>query len=219
MRTSFGSYADAGCTIAVDDVGCRFSNLDRIALIQPKIMKIDLNILKKASVHDGYKSLLRSFSTISAQIGASLLVEGIETRADLQHALEIGARYGQGYLFGRAERELQSIDQYKPLLLQEIDLFHDKSYEKFEILTHEEQSWNAMLENIMDNLGQQDDADVWLIQLLPLLPAACIRIYACMDDRIRYRPIIFLTRRGAGTWIPAIGARTGAGVLISSPIY
>jgi EAL domain-containing protein (putative c-di-GMP-specific phosphodiesterase class I) len=191
-------YRDAGCTIAVDDVGCRFSNLDRIALIQPKIMKIDLNMLKKASVHDGYKSLLRSFSTISAQIGASLLVEGIETRADLQHALEIGARYGQGYLFGRAERELQSIDQYKPLLLQEIRLFHDKSYEKFEILTREEQSWNARLEKIMDSLGRQDDADVWLIQLLPLLPAACIRIYACMDDGFQISSNHFLDE--AGSW-------------------
>lgn len=176
-------YRDAGCTIAVDDVGSGFSNLDRIALIQPKIMKIDLNMLKKASIHEGYKSLLRSFSTISSQFGASLLVEGIETKGDLQHALEIGARYGQGYLFSKAEAALQPANRYVELLFQEIRLYHDKSYEKFERLTYEEQLWNTRMETMMSSPTYWNDPDERIVQLQPLLPMpSCIRIYACWDD-------------------------------------
>jgi EAL domain-containing protein (putative c-di-GMP-specific phosphodiesterase class I) len=192
-------YRDAGCIIAVDDVGSRFSNLDRIALIQPKILKIDLNMLKKASIHKGYKSLLLSFSTISTQIGASLLVEGIETKADLQNALEIGARYGQGYLFSKAEAALQPANRYVELLFQEIRLYHDKSYEKFERLTREEQMWNTRMETIIATPMLWNDADDRIVQLLPLLPTpCCIRIYACRDDGFQISSNHFLNEDS--TW-------------------
>ncbi|WP_405458295.1 EAL domain-containing protein [Paenibacillus sp. HJGM_3] len=191
-------YRDAGCIIAVDDVGSGFSNLDRIALIQPRIMKMDLNMLKKASVHDGYKALLRSFSAIATQIGASLLVEGIETKADLQLALEIGARYAQGYLFSVAEAELQPSNRYVELLFQEIRRYHDRNYQKFELLAREEQAWNAKMELIIGESIGWVDADERIEQLLPLLASSfCIRIYACRDDGFQVSSNHFLNEEGS----------------------
>ncbi|WP_127586252.1 EAL domain-containing protein [Paenibacillus koleovorans] len=175
-------YRDAGCTIAVDDIGSGFSNLDRVALIQPRIMKMDLTMLKKAAIHDGYKALMRSFSTISTQIGASLLVEGIETKADLQYSLEVGARYAQGFLFSRAEADLQPSNRYETMLLEEIRLFHNKNYEKFEYLTRTEQLWNAKLATLIDYAKEVSDPDERVKRLILMLPAPCMRIYACRDD-------------------------------------
>src|SRR5690606_13980023 len=79
-------YRRAGCTIAIDDVGSGFSNFDRIAMIHPQIMKLDLSLLKKSRNHQGYKAVMHSFSNIAEQLGASLLVEGVETKEDIRIA-------------------------------------------------------------------------------------------------------------------------------------
>ncbi|MBW7453200.1 EAL domain-containing protein, partial [Paenibacillus sepulcri] len=79
LRAVVDVYRKEGCRIAIDDVGSGFSNMDRIALIQPHILKIDIHMLQKSELHSGYYGVLRSFSTLADQIGASLLLEGVET--------------------------------------------------------------------------------------------------------------------------------------------
>jgi hypothetical protein len=49
--------------------------------------------MKKSAAHSGYRVLLKSFSILDEQIGASLLIEGIETKDDLRGALQAVARY------------------------------------------------------------------------------------------------------------------------------
>ena len=83
LRSVVDVYREQGCLIAIDDVGSGFSNMDRIAQIQPHILKIDIHMLQKSERHSGYYGVLRSFSALAEQIGASLLVEGVETEQDL----------------------------------------------------------------------------------------------------------------------------------------
>ncbi|GIO14683.1 signal transduction protein [Cohnella xylanilytica] len=109
-------YRAQGCRIAIDDVGSGFSNFDRIAQLQPNLLKVDIHLMKRSASHSGYLGVLRSFSTLAEQIGASLLVEGVETREDLLRAIQIGARYVQGYLFAPAEPEFRPEDDFSPLI-------------------------------------------------------------------------------------------------------
>lgn len=44
--------------------------MDRIAQIQPNLLKIDIHMIKKSATHDGYFGVLRSFSELAEQIGA-----------------------------------------------------------------------------------------------------------------------------------------------------
>lgn len=177
-------YRRSGCRIAIDDVGSGFSSLDRIAVIQPDIIKMDLKILKKSAVHDGYKALLRSFSIIAEQIGASLLVEGVETVADLNNALQAGARYVQGFLFSEARPDFQDPSRYSGLLGDELDRYGRESYAVFRQLLDVERVLVELAERSA-LLGYMQDPDALLEGLLHAVPDNGIRVYLCGEDGVQ----------------------------------
>lgn len=177
-------YKQKGCTIAVDDVGSGFSNFDRIALIRPKILKMDLNILKKGASHEGYKALMRSFSILSSQIGASLLAEGVETQRDLYNALQVGARYVQGYLFAKAEPDFMPRDRYASMLHEELSLFSSEEFSKFQQLMALEDQFENLFASDM-TLHDPEKADRLIESVMGMMYANCIRMYICQEDGIQ----------------------------------
>jgi EAL domain-containing protein (putative c-di-GMP-specific phosphodiesterase class I) len=174
-------YRQFGCTIAIDDVGSGFSNFDRIASLQPKILKIDLNILKKSATHAGYKALMRSFSILAAQMGASLLVEGVETKQELRSALQVGARYVQGYLFSEAEAELQKRDAFKDMLQAEMNLFSHDEFQRYSQLFTIQHSLDP-LANASIIIYDAEDADDVIERAISTISDNCMRMYICRED-------------------------------------
>jgi FOG: EAL domain len=191
-------YRKHGCRIAIDDVGSDFSSYDRIAQIQPHLLKVDIHLMKRSANHDGYLGVLRSFSTLAEQVGASLLVEGVETRQDLQRAIQIGARYVQGYLFSPAEPEFRSAGEFSPLLEEELGRHR-------QLLHRTEQYWTDRGRELYRSMGarsigseleeaersgrvgvangpESDAADRILEKWLPHLDASCLRVYLCLDN-------------------------------------
>jgi len=177
-------YKDKGCTVAVDDVGSGFSNFDRIALIQPKILKVDLNILRKSATHDGYKALMRSFSILSSQIGASLLVEGVETRQDLHQSLRVGARNVQGYLFSEARAEFMPSDRFSDMLKEELTLFSNEEFAKLQHLMALEDSFESLFSPAL-TLHDDEHADRLIESVLDRVYTNCIRIFICQEDGVQ----------------------------------
>ncbi|MCD9022586.1 EAL domain-containing protein [Cohnella silvisoli] len=194
-------YRAQGCRIAIDDIGTGFSNFDRIAQIQPNLLKIDIHLMKKSAHHSGYLGVLRSFSTLAEQIGASLLVEGVETSQDLKRAIQIGARYVQGYLFAPAEPELRLKDAFTPLIEAELD-------EHRRNLRATKQHWEELGKRLVDTIQaseignlleaapdseteetvfdvDSEQADHAIGQLLPTLNESCMRVYLCRNDGIQ----------------------------------
>lgn len=176
-----GRYRERRVRIAVDDVGSAFSSLDRIAMIRPDIIKMDLNILKKSAVYDGYKALLRSFSIIAAQMGASLLIEGVETKDDLQNALHAGARYVQGFLFSQAVPELMPEERFAPLLEEETERFGQAVYTRYDRLLNAG-AWLQRMELAAGELGGEEDAERFVEGLLPSVSKDALRLYVCRED-------------------------------------
>lgn len=190
-------YRSKGCTIAIDDVGSGFSSLDRIAMIQPKIMKIDLNILKKSATHDGYKALLRSFSIVSEQMGASLLLEGVETKEELSVALRAGARYVQGFLLSQAVPDFYDSLHFSDMLHREIASFRDGEMDKHSKLLSVEQSLNRLVTGSVE-IGRADDADQTIEAFLPSVMDNGIRLYICREDGTQLSSNFY--RSAAGEW-------------------
>lgn len=120
LRTIVDLYRSKGCQIAIDDVGSGFSSLDRIAALQPNLLKVDIHMMKQSASHSGYLGVLRSFSTLAEQIGASLLIEGVETQQDLRRAIQVGARYVQGFLFAQAGPEFLEARTFQKLVDAEL---------------------------------------------------------------------------------------------------
>lgn len=185
LRTVVDIYRSRGCIIAIDDVGSGYSNTDRIAQIQPNLLKIDIHMIKKSATHDGYFGVLRSFSDLAEQIGASLLVEGVETREDLARAIQAGARYVQGFMFARAEPEFMEPDCFALVIEAELEqrLLHYLGTERY---------WQRQSERLAEQLVElvqqarcSEQKDEWIEKLLPELYDHCIRVYLCNEDGIQ----------------------------------
>ena len=96
------SLSDMGVHLALDDLGSKYSSLQRLAEWPFDIIKIDQGLLSRT-----YDKPVQTLSLIKAliQIGHDLdravVVEGLET-ADMVEAVSIlGADYGQGYGLAR----------------------------------------------------------------------------------------------------------------------
>jgi EAL domain-containing protein (putative c-di-GMP-specific phosphodiesterase class I) len=101
----FGELATAlrarGFLVVLDDVGAGHSNLDRIPLFRPDVIKIDRSLITGVD-GDFYKQeTFKSLVNLSRRIGALVVAEGIETEAEAVTALELGADLLQGFFLGR----------------------------------------------------------------------------------------------------------------------
>lgn len=105
-----------GLQIAVDDAGAGDSDLNRIALIRPDIIKVDLNLLRQSIQHVAFRQVLQTVAALSHRLGSSLLFEGVEREEELFMALRMGARYLQGFLFSEARADLQDRQAYSETL-------------------------------------------------------------------------------------------------------
>ena len=94
-------YKDAGCRIAIDDLGKGFSNLDRIIHLNPDFLKVDASITQSCPENELPFIILETLGLLSQKMGVSLVMEGVETREQFQRGLRAGVRYFQGYFFAR----------------------------------------------------------------------------------------------------------------------
>jgi diguanylate cyclase (GGDEF)-like protein len=101
LNRTLTHYRDQGFLVAVDDVGCGFSNLQSIAEIRPDYIKIDMSLVRGIHKDRAKTALMETFVTFAAKIGCEIIAEGIEEEAELALLADIGVHYGQGYFFGR----------------------------------------------------------------------------------------------------------------------
>lgn len=185
LRTVVDIYRARGCLVAIDDVGSGFSNMDRIAQIQPNLLKIDIHMVKKSATHDGYFGVLRSFSELAEQIGASLLVEGVETREDLVRSIKAGARYVQGFMFSKAEPEFREPNSFAQVIEVELEQ-HLRQFVRSE--RYWQRQADKLAEQLIENVktgGYPERMDEWIEGLLSQLDDDCIRVYLCNDEGIQ----------------------------------
>jgi EAL domain-containing protein (putative c-di-GMP-specific phosphodiesterase class I) len=101
----FGELASAlrerGFLVVLDDVGAGHSNLDRIPLFRPDVIKIDRSLITGVD-GDFYKQeTFKSLVSLARRIGALVVAEGIETEAEAVTVLELGADLLQGFFLSR----------------------------------------------------------------------------------------------------------------------
>lgn len=83
--------------IAVDDAGAGFSGLRHILDIRPDIIKLDMSLTRGIDKDPARTALARALISFAADIGSTIVAEGIETAAELTALKALGAHAGQGY--------------------------------------------------------------------------------------------------------------------------
>ncbi len=90
-----------GVRIAVDDAGAGFASLQHILRLGPDRIKLDMSLTRAVDCDPARRALVAAMVSFSAETGASLIAEGVETAEELRALLAIGVQKGQGYFLGR----------------------------------------------------------------------------------------------------------------------
>jgi EAL domain-containing protein (putative c-di-GMP-specific phosphodiesterase class I) len=97
-------YRDQGCLVAIDDFGAGHSNFDRVWSMRPDLVKLDRQMLLRASQEPRIRRVMPSMVSMLHEAGALVLMEGVETEEQALIALDADVDLAQGYLFGRPAR-------------------------------------------------------------------------------------------------------------------
>lgn len=167
------SYRQAGARIAIDDFGAGYSQLDRVLALQPDILKLDMRLFQQAARGGPSSEVVKALAQMAEKTGCWIIAEGVETEAELDFALECGARYVQGYLFAKPEEAFFSSQAFVKRFAQLRDHYvQQKLAERARLMTLRQQLSELMnsFKNWISNgeqAGQlpQPHAYPWLLRV------------------------------------------------------
>ncbi|HUH06350.1 MAG TPA: EAL domain-containing protein [Egibacteraceae bacterium] len=90
-----------GFRLAIDDAGAGYSGLTHILSLAPDVIKLDQAIIRSIDADQARQALASSLVAYSERVGADIVAEGIETRAEVDALVAIGVGIGQGYHLAR----------------------------------------------------------------------------------------------------------------------
>jgi EAL domain-containing protein (putative c-di-GMP-specific phosphodiesterase class I) len=97
---------ERGVRIAIDDVSLGFSNISRIGLLRPDVLKLDRGLIHLIEEVPQAVMMLRGITDFAAATGASVVAEGIERPSQMRLLAELGIASAQGFLIGRPALEV-----------------------------------------------------------------------------------------------------------------
>ncbi|MBR3532660.1 MAG: EAL domain-containing protein [Clostridiales bacterium] len=104
-------YERMGIKTAVDDYGTGYSNVSNLLRYLPDYVKIDRALLSGIEVSPQKQHFVREIIEFSHDNGIVALAEGVETEAELNTVIALGADLIQGYYTGRPATDMvQTID-------------------------------------------------------------------------------------------------------------
>lgn len=101
VARSTESLRAAGISISVDDVGAGFAGLRQVVELRPDTLKIDYALVHGIDTDAVRRAAAASMIRFAHEIGSTVIMEGVETEAELRVAVELGADMVQGFLTGK----------------------------------------------------------------------------------------------------------------------
>ena len=95
------NFTQIGFSIAVDDIGAGYSGLEKIARLQPRYLKFDMQLVRDIDRNPIKREMARALKTFADKMDSLIIAEGIEREGEQQVCVELGLHYGQGYLLAR----------------------------------------------------------------------------------------------------------------------
>ena len=102
----------AGARIAVDDFGGQALDFARLAMLRPDVVKIDGSVLRNARAGGPHLKQLGRLCQAASRFSIELLIEGVETAADLDTCRPLNPRFLQGFNFGRPVKRPLAAELY-----------------------------------------------------------------------------------------------------------
>lgn len=100
-RHNLQRLRELGLRIALDDFGTGYSALAVLKQFPIDVIKIDRSFTASIDTDDSDAALIKAILNIGEALELPVIAEGIETPPQLDRLLQMGFRYGQGFLFAR----------------------------------------------------------------------------------------------------------------------
>ena len=104
MAVRLQELNDLDVELAVDDFGTGFSSLQHLQLFPIDMLKIPKPFIDGVGGGADDSALARAIIDIGQSLGMRVVAEGIERPEQLERLLELGCRFGQGFLLDRPMR-------------------------------------------------------------------------------------------------------------------
>jgi diguanylate cyclase (GGDEF)-like protein len=90
-----------GVSLAIDDFGTGYSCLSYLPKLPFDALKIDRSFVQELESRPGIEAMVHSLVTLAHNLGMRVIVEGVETSAQLELIRKFGSNEVQGFLLGR----------------------------------------------------------------------------------------------------------------------
>jgi EAL domain-containing protein (putative c-di-GMP-specific phosphodiesterase class I) len=101
-----------GYRIAIDDLGAGYAGLSCFSALEPDIVKLDMSLIRDIDTLPRKRALVESMIRVCQRdLGMQVVCEGVETLAERDVLIELGAPLLQGYLFARPQREFCRLEE------------------------------------------------------------------------------------------------------------
>ncbi|WP_099222254.1 EAL domain-containing protein [Listeria costaricensis] len=93
LRTAYDTF------FAIDDFGSGYADVDRILSHSADFVKTDTSLLQDLLENPGKQLVIQNLHHYLEKNGQALIVEGVETKEQLDYLVQLGIHYAQGYYF------------------------------------------------------------------------------------------------------------------------
>ncbi|HVR61660.1 MAG TPA: EAL domain-containing protein [Polyangia bacterium] len=109
VRGRVESLRALGFRVAIDDLGAGYAGLNSFAHLEPDIVKIDMALVRDVDKEPTKRKLIASLIRLCADLGITVIAEGIESGAERDTLVDLGCDLLQGYLFARPQRGFANV--------------------------------------------------------------------------------------------------------------
>jgi PAS domain S-box-containing protein len=92
---------EGAVTVAVDDGGAGYASMAHIVELRPRHVKIDRHLISEIHRDVGKQAMLSGMTYYAAQVGVSLIAEGVETAEEREALQRLAIPFAQGWLFAK----------------------------------------------------------------------------------------------------------------------
>ena len=101
LLAALGPWRERGLRLAVDDAGSGYASFRHILSLGPELIKLDMSLTQDVDKNRSHRALAAALIRFAEETSCAIVAEGIETQAQREALVDLGATYGQGYLFGK----------------------------------------------------------------------------------------------------------------------
>lgn len=98
--------AELGVRVALDDFGAGFAQVSYLRRFGFDEIKIDQELVRSMADDTVARAIVVGVIAFAREAGIPFVAEGVERREQADELRDLGASYGQGFLFGAPQREL-----------------------------------------------------------------------------------------------------------------